>query len=124
MGKQKNPARINDNQARAVCRNLRASARKLNLVAQMIRGKRAEKALTDLQFSKRRIAQEVNKTLQSAISNAENNHNLDVDRLIVKEAHVGKGLRAKRFRARARGGVGPINKDFSHLTIVVEEQQS
>jgi large subunit ribosomal protein L22 len=124
MGKQKNPARTNDNQARAVTRNLRTSARKLNLVAQMIRGQRAEKALTDLRFSKRRIAQDVHKTLQSAVANAENNHNLDVDRLVVREAHVGKGLRAKRFRARARGGVGPINKDFSHLTIVVEEQQA
>ena len=123
MGKQSSPRRVADNEARAVLRNLRVSPQKLNLVAAMIRGLDVHKALSALSFSRRRIAGEVKKVLQSAIANAENNHSLDVDRLKVKEAHVGKGLVMKRFKARARGRGARILKPFSHLTIVVAEKE-
>ena len=122
MGKQAKPRSLADNEARAVVRNLRVSPQKLNEVASMIRGQQADKALATLSFSRRRIAIDVKKALQSAIANAENNHSLDVDRLVVSEAHVGKGLVMKRFRARARGRGARILKPFSHLTIVVAEK--
>ncbi|NDW46483.1 50S ribosomal protein L22 [Ruegeria sp. PrR005] len=121
MGKEKNPRRVADNEAMAKVRMLRTSPQKLNLVAQMIRGKKVEKALTDLTFSNKRIAQDVKKCLQSAIANAENNHNLDVDELIVAEAYVGKNLIMKRGRPRARGRFGKIMKPFSELTIKVRQ---
>lgn len=123
MGKQSSPRRVADNEAQAVLRNLRVSPQKLNLVAAMIRGMEANKAIAALSFSRRRIAGDVKKVLQSAIANAENNHSLDVDRLVVKEAHVGKGLVMKRFKARARGRGARILKPFSHLTIVVAEKE-
>ena len=121
MGKEKNPRRVAENEAMAVSRMLRTSPQKLNLVASMIRGKPVDKALNDLTFSKKRIAEEVKKTLQSAIANAENNHGLDVDGLIVAEAWVGKNLVMKRGRPRARGRFGKILKPFSQLTIKVRE---
>ncbi len=121
MGKEKNPRRVADNEAMAKLRMLRTSPQKLNLVAAMIRGKKVEKALSDLTFSKRRIAADVKKTLQSAIANAENNHNLDVDELIVAEAWVGKGLVMKRGRPRARGRFGRIHKPFAEITIKVRQ---
>ncbi|EHI49394.1 ribosomal protein L22, bacterial type [SAR116 cluster alpha proteobacterium HIMB100] len=123
MGKQSSPRRVADNEAQAVLRNLRVSPQKLNLVAAMIRGMDANKAIAALSFSRRRIAGDVKKVLQSAIANAENNHSLDVDRLVVKEAHVGKGLVMKRFKARARGRGARILKPFSHLTIIVAEKE-
>ena len=123
MGKESSPRRVADNEARAVLRNLRVSPQKLNLVAAMIRGLDANKALSTLSFSRRRIAGDVKKVLQSAIANAENNHSLDVDRLKVKEAYVGKGLVMKRFKARARGRGARILKPFSNLTIVVAEKE-
>ena len=121
MGKDKNPRRVADNEAMAKLRMLRTSPQKLNLVAQLIRGRKVEKALTDLTFSKKRIAEDVKKCLQSAIANAENNHGLDVDELIVAEAFVGKNLVMKRGRPRARGRFGRINKPFSELTIKVRQ---
>jgi large subunit ribosomal protein L22 len=121
MGKEKNPRRVADNEAMAKLRMLRTSPQKLNLVAAMIRGKKVDKALNDLTFSKKRIAADVKKCLQSAIANAENNHNLDVDELIVAEAYVGKNLVMKRGRPRARGRFGRIMKPFSELTIKVRE---
>ena len=121
MGKEKNPRRVADNEAMAKLRMLRTSPQKLNLVAAMVRGKKVEKALRDLTFSKRRIARDVKKCLQSAIANAENNHNLDVDGLVVAEAHVGKNLTMKRGRPRARGRFGRIVKPFSEITIKVRE---
>lgn len=126
MGKAKSPRRVADNEAMAVSRMLRTSPQKLNLVAQMIRGKKVEKALTDLTFSKKRISEDVLKTLQSAIANAENNHGLDVDDLIVAEAWVGKNLTMKRGRPRARGRFGKILKPFAQVTIKVRqvEEQS
>lgn len=123
MGKQARQRSLADNEARAVLRNLRVSPQKLNEVAGLIRGQNAAKALSTLSFSRRRIANDVKKVLQSAIANAENNHSLDVDRLVVREAHVGKGLVMKRFRARARGRGARILKPFSHLTIVVSEKE-
>lgn len=123
MGQAANARRVKDNEARAMAKNIRTSPYKLNLVAQMIRGKKAEKALVDLEFSKRRIAQDVRKVLQAAVANAENNHGLDVDRLIVTEAHVGKSIVMKRFRPRARGRASRIEKHFSRLTVVVREQE-
>ena len=123
MGQQSNQRRESDNEAKAMLRNLRVSPQKLNEVASMIRGMTASKALAALNFSRRRISGDVKKTLQSAISNAENNHSLDVDRLIVREAYVGKGLVMKRFHARARGRGARILKPFSHLTIVVAEKE-
>ncbi|PIE10105.1 MAG: 50S ribosomal protein L22 [Rhodobacterales bacterium] len=121
MGKDKNPRRVADNEARAKLRMLRTSPQKLNLVAAMIRGKKVEKALSDLTFSKKRIAGDVKKCLQSAIANAENNHQLDVDELVVSEAYVGKNLVMKRGRPRARGRFGALRKPFSELTIVVRQ---
>ncbi len=121
MGKDKNPRRVADNEAMAKARMLRTSPQKLNLVAALIRGKKVDRALSDLTFSKRRIAQDVKKCLQSAIANAENNHNLDVDELIVAEAFVGKNLTMKRGRPRARGRFGRIVKPFSELTIKVRQ---
>ncbi|QFT62456.1 LSU ribosomal protein L22P [Roseivivax halotolerans] len=121
MGQEKNPRRVADNEAMAKLRMLRTSPQKLNLVAAMIRGKKVEKALTDLTFSKKRVAQDVRKCLQSAIANAENNHGLDVDELIVAEAWVGKNLVMKRGRPRARGRFGRIMKPFSEITIKVRQ---
>jgi len=121
MGKEKNPRRVSDNEAMAINRMIRTSPQKLNLVAAMIRGKAVDKALNDLTFSKKRIAGEVKKTLESAIANAENNHGLDVDELIVAEAWVGKNLVMKRGRPRARGRFGRIIKPFSQLTIKVRQ---
>ena len=123
MGKASHPGRLGENEARAVVRNLRTSPRKLNLVCQSIRGLDAERALAELAFSKRRIAGEVKKALESAIANAENNHQLDVDRLFVAEASVGKAFVMKRFRPRARGRVGRIMKPWSRLTVVVRERE-
>ena len=123
MGKPKHERRLSESEAMAVARNLRVSPQKLNLVAESIRGKSAEAALSELTFSKRRIAGDVKKTLQSAIANAENNHQLDVDRLFVAEATVGKAIVMKRFRPRARGRAGRIMKPFSHLTVVVRERE-
>ena len=121
MGKEKNPRRVADNEAIAVNRMMRTSPQKLNLVAAMIRGKPVDKALAALTFSKRRIAGDVKKTLESAIANAENNHNLDVDELVVAEAWVGKNMVMKRGRPRARGRFGRIHKPFSQLTIKVRQ---
>lgn len=112
-----------DNEARAFSASIRTSPRKLNLVAQSIRGLKAEAAVAQLTFSRRRIAQDVKKVLQSAIANAENNHQLDVDRLVVAEAFVGKGIVMKRWRARARGRTGRIEKPFSNLTVIVRERE-
>lgn len=121
MGKSKHERRPSDNEARAVTRLLRVSPQKLNLVAQHIRGKKVDAALADLTFSRKRIAHEVKKTLESAIANAENNHALDVDSLIVAQAYVGKNLVMKRFTPRARGRAGRIEKFFSQLTVVVRQ---
>ena len=123
MGKKSAPRRLPETEAQAVLRNLRTSPRKLNLVAELIRGKKASAALAELTFSKRRIAKDVRKVLQSAIANAENNHQLDVDRLYVKEATVGQSFALKRFHARARGRAGRVEKPFSHLTVVVRERE-
>lgn len=123
MGQSKNPSRTKENEARAYGKYLRTSPQKLNLVAQTIRGKSASRALIDLQFSKRRIAQDVLKLLESAVANAENNHGLDVDRLIVSEAYVGKTVMMKRFRARARGRGARIEKKVSNMTIIVKEAE-
>ena len=121
MGKEKNPRRVADNEAMAKLRMLKTSPQKLNLLAGLIRGKKVDKALNDLTFSKKRIASDVKKCLQSAIANAENNHNLDVDELIVSEAYVGKNLTMKRGRPRARGRFGRIIKPFSEITIKVRQ---
>jgi len=121
MGKDKNPRRVAENEAMAKTRFLKTSPQKLNLVAAMIRGKKVEKALADLAFSKRRISEDVKKCLQSAIANAENNHNLDVDELVVAAAWVGKHITMKRGRPRARGRYGRITKPFSELTIKVRQ---
>ena len=121
MGKAATPRALPENEAKAVARMLRVSPQKLNLVAQLIRGKKVSTALADLEFSRKRIARDVRKCLESAIANAENNHNLDVDDLVVKEAYVGKALVMKRFHARARGRGARIEKPFSNLTIVVRE---
>ena len=121
MGKPKRERVLKDNEAQAVQRMIRVSPQKLNLVAAMIRGKKVSTALADLEFSRKRIAGQVRKTLESAVANAENNHDLDVDSLVVAEAHVGKALVMKRFQPRARGRVGRILKPFSNLTIVVRE---
>ena len=121
MGKEKNPRRVADNEAMAQLRMLKTSPQKLNLLAGLIRGKKVDRALNDLTFSKKRIAADVKKCLQSAIANAENNHNLDVDELIVSEAYVGKNLTMKRGRPRARGRFGRIIKPFSEITIKVRQ---
>jgi large subunit ribosomal protein L22 len=124
MSQEKNPRALKDNEAKAVCRMIRVSPQKLNLVAQLIRGKKVDRALADLTFSHKRIAVDVKKTLESAIANAENNHDLDVDDLVVAEAFVGKALVMKRFHARARGRAGRVEKPFSNLTIVVREVEA
>jgi large subunit ribosomal protein L22 len=124
MGKRKRERTLPENEAMATAKMLRVSPQKLNLVAQMIRGKKAASALADLEFSQKRISTEVRKCLESAIANAENNHDLDVDDLIVAEAHVGKALVIKRFSPRGRGRVGKILKPFSHLTIVVRQVEA
>lgn len=121
MSQKPNPRRVAENEALAVLRNLRISPRKLNLVAQLIRGRPAQAALAELTFSKRRVAQDVRKLLQSAIANAENNHQLNVDMLYVSEASVGVSFALKRFHARARGRAARVEKPFSHLRIVVRE---
>jgi large subunit ribosomal protein L22 len=121
MGKAANPRALADTEAKAVARMLRVSPQKLNLVAQLIRGKKVSRALADLEFSRKRIAADVKKCLESAIANAENNHDLDVDDLVVSQAFVGKALVMKRFHARARGRAGRVEKPFSNLTIIVRE---
>ena len=123
MGKEARARVLKDHQATAIGRNIRVSPRKLNLVAQTIRGKKVERALSELTFSPKRIAKTVKKVLQSAIANAENNHDLDVDDLVVSEASVGKNLVMKRVHARARGNSGGIEKFFSQITIIVEEKR-
>ncbi|MEP3244454.1 MAG: 50S ribosomal protein L22 [Sneathiella sp.] len=123
MGKQSLERQLADTEAQAKGIRLRVSPQKLNLVAGLIRGKSAEAALSELTFSKRAIARDVKKVLQSAIANAENNHQMDVDQLVVAEAHVGKALVMKRFRARGRGRSSGIQKPFSNITIVVRERE-
>ena len=123
MGKAKAPRQLKDNEAKAVARTLRISPQKLNLVAALIRGKKVNAALADLEFSRKRIAGTVKKTLESAIANAENNHDLDVDTLVVAEAYVGKSIVMKRFHVCGRGRASRIEKPFSHLTIVVREAE-
>ncbi|MCB9988354.1 MAG: 50S ribosomal protein L22 [Rhodospirillales bacterium] len=123
MGQSANERRQADNEAKAMAKYIRTSPQKLNLVAQTIRGKAAERALIDLDFCPRRVAQDVKKVLEAAVANAENNHNLDVDRLYVAEAHVGKSVMMRRFRARARGRASRIEKQFSRLTVVVRERE-
>jgi large subunit ribosomal protein L22 len=121
MGQSPTPRALADNEAKAVTRNIRVSPQKLNLVAQLIRGKKVASALADLEFSRKRIAKDVRKTLESAIANAENNHDLDVDDLVVAQAFVGKGIVMKRFMARARGRASRIEKPFANLTIIVRQ---
>ena len=124
MSKPKRERSLPDNEAKAVARMLRVSPQKLNLVAQLIRGKKVASALADLEFSHKRIAKDVRKCLESAIANAENNHDLDVDALVVAEAHVGKGIVMKRFAARGRGRSGRVYKPFSQLTIIVRQVEA
>ena len=124
MGKKKRERTLSDNEAQAVARMLRISPQKLNLLAQLIRGKKVATALADLEFSRKRIAVDVRKCLESAIANAENNHDLDVDDLVVSEAHVGKALVIKRHESRGRGRMGAIQKPFANLTIVVREVEA
>ncbi len=124
MGKTARERVLADNEAKAVARMLRGSPQKLNLLAQLIRGKKVAAALADLEFSRKRMARDVRKCLESAIANAENNHDLDVDELVVAQAHVGKALVMKRFHPRGRGRMGKILKPFANLTIVVREGQA
>ena len=124
MGKRARERALSENEAKAVARLLRISPQKLNLVAGLIRGKKVSSALADLEFSRKRIARDVRKCLESAIANAENNHDLDVDELIVAEAHVGKALVLKRFHPRGRGRMGKILKPFANLTIVVRQVEA
>jgi len=121
MGKPQRERTLADNEARAVTRLLRVSPQKLNLLAQLIRGKKVDKALADVTFSRKRIAHDVKKTLESAIANAENNHDLDVDALVVSEAYVGKGLVMKRLKAGARGRSSRIEKPFAQITVIVRQ---
>ncbi|MEO1013671.1 MAG: 50S ribosomal protein L22 [Pseudomonadota bacterium] len=121
MGQKANPRRVAENAAMAKARMIKTSPQKLNLVAQMIRGKKVEKALADLTFSRKRVAQDVKKVLMSAVANAEENHDLDVDALVVDQAFVGKNLVLKRWRPRGRGRVGRLMKPFAEITIVVKE---
>jgi large subunit ribosomal protein L22 len=121
MGKPKRERALSENEARAVARLLRVSPRKLNLLAELIRGKKVDRALADLTFSKKRIARDVKKTLESAIANAENNHSLDVDQLVVSEAYVGKNIVMKRMRPGPRGRASPILKPFAQITVVVRQ---
>ena len=124
MSKKKRDRDLADNEAKAVARTLRISPQKLNLLAQLIRGKKVATALADLEFSRKRIARDVRKCLESAIANAENNHDLDVDDLVVAEAHVGNGIVMKRFAPRGRGRSGRVFKPFSQLTIVVRQVEA
>jgi large subunit ribosomal protein L22 len=124
MGKKSRTRTLSDSEAKAVARMLRVSPQKLNLLAQLIRGKKVATALVDLEFSRKRMARDVRKCLESAIANAENNHQLDVDDLVVAEAHVGKALVLKRFHPRGRGRMGKILKPFANLTIVVREVEA
>ena len=124
MSKEKRARALADNEAKAIAKMLRVCPQKLNLVAQLIRGKKVSSALADLQFSRKRIAVDVKKCLESAIANAENNHDLDVDDLVVAEAFVGKAIVMKRFHARGRGRAGGILKPFSNLTIVVRQVEA
>ncbi len=121
MGKPQRERTLKDSEARAVTRLIRVSPQKLNLLAQLIRGKKVDRALADLTFSRKRVAKDVKKTLESAIANAENNHDLDVDALIVSEAYVGKNMVMKRLRARARGRAARILKPFAQMTVVVRQ---
>ena len=121
MGKPRTERRLPDNEAQAIARNLRVSPQKLNLVAGLIRGKKVEQALAELEFSRKRIAQDVKKCVMSAVANAENNHGLDVNDLVVSEAYVGKNMVMRRFHARGRGRMSPVEKTFSQLTVVVRE---
>jgi len=123
MGKASSPRRVGDNEALAIGNSIRGSAQKLNLVAQLIRGQKVEDALNILSFSKKSMAKDMSKVLASAIANAENNHNLDVDALIVHEASVGKSLTMKRWKARARGRSAKIIKPFSRVRIIVRETE-
>jgi large subunit ribosomal protein L22 len=123
MGKQKRERVLAESEAQAVVKNLRVSPQKLNLLAQMIRGKKVDTALADLEFSRKRIAGDVRKCLMSAVANAENNHGLDVNDLVVKDAYVGKNLVITRFHARGRGRMSPIEKPFAQLTVVVKAQE-
>jgi large subunit ribosomal protein L22 len=122
MGKVKRERVLSESEAKAVARNLRVSPQKLNLLAQLIRGKKVEIALADLEFSRKRIAKDVRKCVMSAVANAENNHGLDVNDLIVSEAYVGKNLVIRRFHARGRGRMSAIQKPFSQLTVIVKEK--
>ena len=124
MGKRQRERDLGENEAKAVSKMLRISPQKLNLVAQLIRGKKVASALADLEFSRKRIARDVRKCLESAIANAENNHDLEVDDLVVAEAHVGNGIVMKRFSPRGRGRSGRVYKPFSHLTIVVRQVEA
>jgi large subunit ribosomal protein L22 len=121
MGKSKRERALDETEARAVARNLRVSPQKLNLVAQLIRGKKVDVALADLEFSRKRVARDVRKCVMSAVANAENNHGLDVNDLVVTQAHVGKNLVMRRFHARGRGRMSPIEKPFAQITVVVKE---
>ncbi len=121
MGKSKRERELGESEARAVARNLRVSPQKLNLLAQLIRGKKVDTALADLEFSRKRIALDVRKCVMSAVANAENNHGLDVNDLVVTQAHVGKNFSMRRFHARGRGRMSPIEKPFSQLTVIVKE---
>jgi large subunit ribosomal protein L22 len=121
MGKPQRERTLKENEARAVTRQMRVSPQKLNLLAQLIRGKKVDRALADLTFSRKRIAKDVKKTLESAIANAENNHSLDVDALVVAEAYVGKNLVLKRVRPRARGRAGRIEKPFAQITVILRQ---
>src|SRR6187200_2824797 len=121
MGKRQRERDLDENEAKAVSKMLRISPQKLNLVAQLIRGKKVDVALADLEFSRKRIAQDVRKCVMSAVANAENNHSLDVNELVVTQAHVGKNLVMRRFHARGRGRMSPIEKPFAQLTVVVKE---
>ncbi|MCF4167134.1 50S ribosomal protein L22 [Zavarzinia compransoris] len=122
MSQSKNPRRVAENEAMAIGNNLRSSTRKLNLVAQQIRGKAVSTALAELTFSKKHIARDVKKVLESAIANAENNHQLDIDSLVVSQATVGRSLAMRRFHARARGRAAGVVKEFSNITVVVRER--
>src|SRR6478672_6323853 len=122
MGKRQRERDLEDNEAKAVSKMLRISPQKLNLVAQMIRGKKVESALADLEFSRKRIAKDVRKCVMSAVANAENNHGLDVNELVVSQAYVGKNLVIRRFHARGRGRMSAIQKPFSQLTVIVKEK--
>jgi large subunit ribosomal protein L22 len=121
MGQEKNPRRVGDDQALAKGLMIKASPQKLNLVAQTIRGMTVERALNELRFSRKRVARDVEKVLRSAVANAENNHQLDIDSLVVDSAFVGKSIVMKRWHARARGRMGRIKKHFSEITIIVRE---